>query len=217
MSEVSDQLEQLYTFIYHRSHSIPYSYTPTTTSATINTRKCPRSPDSSYSQYPNTSLRHDAPSFIPRPPKIIRVINRTTKRQFRFRLQNPVRKKIDGKSDNARIRIARQLLRKRLKLLQKIKEVHIVAETFNIIASRKFQALCNLIGIMAIPRGQQPRRLPVVNAYLHTAPLRYPKIELPLNSSAAWKLLKKQQVAGHISKQRFNLLLHRHIASLATS
>lgn len=110
------------------------------------------------------------------------------------------------------MRIARQPLRKRLRLLQKIKEVHVVAETFNITAFHKFQALCNLIGIT---HEQQPRRM--VNAYLHTAPLRYPKIELPLDASAAWEMLKKLQVAGHISKQRFGLLLHRHIDSLATS
>jgi hypothetical protein len=135
----------------------------------------------------------DAPSFVPRPPKIT---NRTTIPQLRFRIiTNPIRKKIDGKSDNARRRIARQPLRKRLRLLQKIKEVHAVAETFNIIASRRFQALCNLIGITY---EQQPRRM--VNAYLHTAPLRYPKIELPLDPSAAWIELKKLQVAGQISK-----------------
>jgi len=206
MSEVSDQF---YTILYHRSH--PHTYIPTSTSDTINT-KCPRSPDSSHPQYPNAQLRYDAPSFIPRPPKIINP--RNSKRQLRrFRIfPNPIRKKIDGKSDNARMRVARQPLRKRLRLLQKIKEVHMVAETFNIIASRKFEALCNLIGIT---HEQQPRRM--VNAHLHTAPLRYPKIELPLDAPTAWKLLKKQLVAGHISKQRFRLLLHRHIDSLAIS
>ena len=114
------------------------------------------------------------------------------------------------------MRVARQPLRKRLRLLQKIKEVHIVAETFNIIASRKFEALCNLIGITHEQNSRCKVNIPV-NAHLHTAPLRYPKIELPLDASAAWKLLKKQLVAGHISKQRFRLLLHRHIDSLATS
>jgi hypothetical protein len=198
MSEVSDKF---YTITYHRPHSLPHPYyIPTTTSVTIDTRKRPQSPDSSHSQYPNTQLHH-----VPRPPK---AINRTTKRQLRFRLQNPIRKKVNGKSDNARMRIAQQPRRKRLRILQKIKEVHIVAETLNIIASHKFQAL----GIAAIPHEQQPRRM--VKAYLHTAPLRYPKTELSFDSSAAWKVLKKGQIAGHISKQRFRLLLHRHIASL---
>ena len=162
-------------------------------------------------------FRHDhAPSFVPRSPK---TINRTTKRQLpiSFIFPNPIhrlRKKIDGRSDNARICVARQFLRDRIRL-QKIEEVHTVAETFNIVASHKFQALCNLIGILATPHEQQPQRK--VNVHLHTAPLRYPKFELPLDSRAAWKLLKKQQVAGYISKQRFRLLLRRRINSLATS
>jgi hypothetical protein len=111
---MSEDLDRLYTIIYHRSH--PHTNIPTITPVMINARKRPRSSDSSNSQYPKTRLRHDAPSFVPRPPK---TINRTTKRQFRFRLFNPVRKKIDGKSDNARMRIARQPLRKRLRLLQR--------------------------------------------------------------------------------------------------
>jgi hypothetical protein len=211
MSEASDQL---YTFIFNRFHPLPHSYIPTTTSATINARKRPRSPDSSHSQYPNTRLRYDAPPFVPKPP-ITRT--RTQKRQLRkVRIfPNPKRKTIDGKSDNARIRIARQPLRKRLRLLRKIKEVHIVAETLNVIASHRFQALCNLIGISTNSSEQQPRRM--VNAHFHAAPLRYPKIELPLDGAAAWKLLKKHQVAGRISKQRFRTLLDRHIAHMATS
>jgi len=207
---MSEALDQFYTILYHRSH--PHTYIPTSTSDTINPPKCP---DSSHPQYPtsNAQLRYDAPPFIPRPPKIINP--RNSKRQFRrFRIfPNPIRKKIDGKSDNARMRVARQPLRKRLRLLQKIKEVHMVAETFNIVASRKFEALCNLIGIA---HEHQPRCM--VNAHLHTAPLRHPKIELPPDASAAWNLLKKKQlVVGHISKQRFRLLFHRHIDSLATS
>jgi hypothetical protein len=188
MSEVS---EHFYTTLYYRTH--PHTYIPTTTSVTINTQHYPRSPDSSHPQYPTAQLRHDAPPFIPRPPK---TINRMTKRSLRFRIFNPVRKKANGKSDNARMRIARQHLRKRLRLLQKIKEVHAVAETFDIIASCKFQALCNLIGITAIPHDPRLRHVPVVKAYLHTAPLCYPKIELPLDGSAAWKVLKKLQSTG---------------------
>jgi len=57
----------------------------------------------------------------------------------------------------------------------------------------------------------------MANAHPHVAPLRYPKIGLPRDGAAAWKMLKMEQVAGHISKPRFHLLLDRHIARLATS
>lgn len=57
----------------------------------------------------------------------------------------------------------------------------------------------NIIGI-AHDSTQQPRRH-MVNVYLHIAPLRFSKIEIPLEASAAWKLLKKQLVARHISKR----------------
>jgi len=203
MSEASDQF---FTTIFNRSHPLPHSYIPTTTSTTINARNCPRSLDSSHSQYPNTRLYHVSP-FIPKPPM---TKTRSRKRQLRMVriFPSPRRKTMDGKLDNARIRITRQPPRKRLRLLRNIKEVHIITETLSIVAFCRFQVLCNLVGITTNPCEQQPRC--EADTYLLAAPLRYPQIDPPLDGLASWKLLKKHQVAGRISKQRFITLFDRH-------
>jgi len=151
-------------------------------------------------------------------------MTRTRKRQIRMTriFPNTVQSK-NLNSERAGIRIARLPLRKRIRLLNKLEEVHVVATASNLITleslRRKFQVLCRVVGIMTQVPGF-PRELPLrlkVNAYLHTAPLRYPNVDLPLDSAATWKKLKKLQVCGRISKQRFQALIEKFISQLATS
>jgi len=61
-------------------------------------------------------------------------------------------KKTGTNSDNARIRVARNPVCKRLRLNKKVEEVLLVAETNKIIATRTFMVLCNLHGISTTPR-----------------------------------------------------------------
>jgi hypothetical protein len=212
MSEVSNKL---YSFLFNRCHPPPQSYIRTITSAPINARKRPRSPDSSRPQYPNTRLRPDVPPFVPktpmpRPPPLSRV----QKRKLRPYFPKTIMKKTGTNSDNARIRVARNPVRKRLRLNKKVKEVLLVAETNKIITTHTFMALCNLHGISTTPREQQQRSM--ITAHLHVAPLRYPHINIPLDSSRAWKLLTKLRITGQISKQRFKVLIDRHLSHLAS-
>jgi len=211
MSEVSNQLHQ---FILDRLYT-SHSYIRTIPSASINARKRPRSPDSSHPQYPNTRLRLDAPPFVPKKPMPTPPpLSRTQKRKLRPYFPKTIVKKIGTNSDNARIRVARNTVRKRLRLNKKVEEVLLVAETNKIILTRTFVALCNLHGISATPREQQQRS--TITAHLHVAPLRYPHIDIPLDSSRAWKLLTKLRITGRISKQRFKVLIDRHLSHLAS-
>ena len=206
---------QLYTSILNRSYPPPHSYIRNIPSALINARKRPRSPDSSHPQYPNTRFRPDVPSFVPKKPRPTPPpLSRTQRRKLRPYFPKTIVKKIGTKSDNARIHVARNSVRKRLRLNKKVEEVLLVAETNKIIVTRTFMALCNLYGISTTPREQQQRS--IIAAHLHVAPLRYPHIDIPLDSSRAWKLLAKLRVAGRISKQRFKVLIDCHLSRLAS-
>ena len=218
MSEVSNQL---YTFISNRFYPPPHSYIRTIPSASINAQKRPRSPDFLHPQYPtNTRPRLGVPPFVlkspmPTPPPL----SRMQRRKLRPYFPKTIVKKIGTNSDNARIRVARNPVRKRLRLNKKVEEVFLVVETNKIVATRTFMALCNLHGISNTPRKQQQpeRRLrSTITAHLHVAPLRYPHIDIPLDSSRAWKLLVKLRISGRISKQRFKVLIDRHLSHLAS-
>ena len=196
----------------------PHSYIRTIPSASINAQKHPRSPDFSHPQYPNARLRLGVPPFVPKnlmptaanPPSLIS----NAERKLRPYFPKTIVKKIGTNSDNARIRVARNPVRKRLRLNKKVEEVFLVVETNKIVATRTFMALGNLHGISNTPREQQQRS--TITAHLHVAPLQYPHIDIPLDSSQAWKLLAKLRISGRISKQRFKVLIDCHLSHLAS-
>ena len=212
---MSEVLNQLYTFISNRFYPPPHSYIHTIPSASINAQKRPRSPDFSHPQYPNTRPRLGVPPFVPKSPMPTPPpLSRMQRRKLRPYFPKTIVKKIGTNSDNARIRVARNPVRKRLRLNKKVEEVLLVAETNKIIATRTFMALCNLHGISNTPREQQQRS--TITAHLHVAPLQYPHIDIPFVSSQAWKLLAKLRISGRISKQRFKVLIDRHLSHLAS-
>jgi len=193
----------------------PQSYIHTITSALINARKHPQSPDSLHPQYPNTRLRPDVPPFVPKtpmpqPPPL----SRLQKRKLCPYFPKTIMKKTGTNSDNTRIRVARNPVRKHLRLNKKVEEVLLVAETNKIIATRTLIALCNLHRISTTPREQQQRSM--ITAHLHVAPLWYPHINIPLDSSRAWKLLTKLRITGQISKRQFKVLIDCHLSHLAS-
>ena len=147
---------------------------------------------------------------MPTPPPL----SRMQKRKLRPYFPKTIIKKIGTNLDNARICVARNTVHKRLRLNKKVEEVLLVAETNKIILTCTFVALCNLHRISATPREQQ--QCSTITAHLHVAPLWYPHIDIPLDSSCAWKLLMKLRITGWISKQQFKVLIDRHLSHLAS-